>query len=343
VGDPGLCSAPTQVSSSSASSADYPRACSQAPLTQAPPANIGDIIKLTGSPTNEVQSLAAIGSVSGWPSTTTTTRHVRGFNGWPSRASHTANIAYNASSSASRPCRPRSRRSRRSATRATSYCAGSGALARIRVSPVPTITFQGQLAGSNMPMITVVSTALTGGSTPAVAVTETTPGTGLYDPVGSWFDLGATKNGVNPTMNNTEEEFTIDQQKVSIGVLPNEFTWAFATSLVEVTPENLAFVWDMGPVTLNTLPAVPEKVVGFGTTDGYTVRRIAIVHRRPATQGGLLRAHFFRKMIRQAAETSLGYASTGDQQTVALQMRGLVDDNVTDPFQNVGYLLDQTA
>jgi hypothetical protein len=144
-------------------------------------------------------------------------------------------------------------------------------------------------------------------------------------------------------MNNTEDEFTIDQQKVAVGVLPNEWTWTFTTSLVEVTPENLAFAWDMGPVTLNTLPAVPEKQFGFGAPDGYTVRRIAIVHRRPVTQGNLLRAHFFRKMIRQAAESSLGYASTGDQQSVALQMRGLVDDNVSDQYQNVGYMLDQTA
>jgi len=48
-------------------------------------------------------------------------------------------------------------------------------------------------------------------------------------------------------------------------------------------------------------------------------------------------------MIRQAAESTLTYQSTGDQQTVALQMRALVDDNVSDPYQNVGYLLDQTA
>jgi hypothetical protein len=38
-------------------------------------------------------------------------------------------------------------------------------------------------------------------------------------------------------------------------------------------------------------------------------------------------------MIRQAAESTLSYASTGDQQSVALQMRGLVDDNVSDPYQ----------
>src|SRR3954452_19751907 len=268
-----------------------------APITQAPPANIGDIIKLTGSPTNEVQSLAITG-------TPTAGSFRLAF-----KSVSTATIAYNATSAAVQ-----------AALEALStigsgnvVCAGGP----LPASPV-TITFQGLLAGSNLPLVTVNSAAFTAGTTPAATVAETTPGSGLYDPLGGWFTLGGTKNGVNPSMNNTEEEFTIDQQKVSIGVLPNEFTWAFTTSLVEVTPENLAFVWDMGPVTLNTLPAVPEKVVGFGTTDGYTVRRIAIVHRRPATQGGLLRAHFFRKMIRQAAETSLGYASTGDQQTVAL-------------------------
>jgi hypothetical protein len=293
-----------------------------APLTQAPPANIGDIIKLTGSPVNEVQSLA----VSGVPTAGTFRLAFKSVS--------TAAIAYNAAAAAVQ-----------AALEALStigtgnvVCAGGP----LPGSPV-TITFQGQLAGSNMPMITVTSTAFTGGTTPAVTVTETTPGTGIYDAVGGWFDLGGTKGGVTPTMNNTEEEFTIDQQRVAIGVLPNEYTWTLNTALVQVTPENLAFVWDMGPVTLNTLPAVPEKQIGFGTSDGYTVRRIAVVHRRPATQGGLLRAHFYRKMIRQAAESSTSYASTGDQQSVALQMRALLDDNVSDPYQQVGYMLDQTA
>lgn len=293
-----------------------------APVTQAPPANIGEIIKLTGSPVNEVQSLAISGTPTG------------GTFKLAFKSVQTATIAYNAAASAVQ-----------AALEAVSTI-GTGNVA-CTGGPLPgsavVITFQGQLAGSNLPMLTVVAPALTGGTTPAVAVTETTPGSGLYDPVGGWFDLGATKGGVTPTMNNTEEEFTIDQQKVSIGVLPNEFTWSLNTALAEVTPENLAFVWDMGPVTLNTLPAVPEKQVGFGVTDGYTVRRLAIVHKRPSTQGGLLRAHFFRKAIRIAAETSMSYASTGDQQSVALQMRGLVDDNVSDPYQNVGYLLDQVA
>jgi hypothetical protein len=293
-----------------------------APVSQAPPANIGDILRLTGSPVNEVQTL----TVTGTPTGGTFRLSFRGVQ--------TAAIAFSATAAAIQ-----------AALEALStvgvgnvVCAGGP----LPGSPV-TITFQGTLAGQNQPMIAVASQAFTGGTTPAATVAETTPGVGLYDPLGSWFALGGTKNGVVPTMNNTEEEFTIDQQKVTIGVLPNEWTWSFTTSLVEVTPENLAFTWDMGPVTLNTLPAVPEKQVGFGAPDGYTVRRIAIVHRRPANQGGLLRAHFFRKMIRQAAESTLSYASTGDQQTVALQMRGLVDDNVSDQYQNVGYLLDQVA
>jgi hypothetical protein len=293
-----------------------------APLTQAPPANIGDIIKLSGTTTNEAQTLTITGTPTG------------GTFKLSFKSVVTATIAYNATAAVVQ-----------AALEALStigtgnvLCAGG---------PLPgtavTVTFQNLLGGTNQPMLAVNTPAFTGGTTPTATVTETTPGTGLFDPVGSWFILGGTKNGVNPTMNNTEEEFTIDQQQVAIGVLPNEWTWSFTTSLVEVTPENLAFAWDMGPVTLNTVPAVPEKQIGFGAPSGYTVRRIAIVHRRPTTQGSLLRAHFFRKMIRQAAESTLSYASTGDQQSVALQMRGLVDDNVSDPYQNVGYLLDQTA
>jgi hypothetical protein len=293
-----------------------------APLSQAPPANIGEIIRLTATPTNEVQTLTITGTPTG------------GTFRLSFRSVTTGTIAYNATAAAVQ-----------AALEALSTI-GSGNVAcaggPLPGSPV-TITFQGQLAAQDVPLIAINTPAFTGGTTPAATVVQTTAGLGLYDPLGSWFDLGATKNGVAPTMNNTEEEFTIDQQQVAIGVLPNEFTWSLTTSLVEVTPENLALAWDMGPVTLNTVPTTPEKKIGFGAPSGYTVRRIAVIHRRPTTQGNLLRAHFFRKMIRQAAESTLSYASTGDQQSIALQMRALVDDNVTDQYEQVGYLLDQTA
>lgn len=293
-----------------------------APISQAPPATIGDIIRLTGTPTNEVQTVAVTGAPTG------------GTYRLSFRGVQTSTIAWNATAAVLQ-----------AALEALSVVGTGNVLCAGGPHPTTaiTVTFQGSLAGSNQPLLSVAATAFTAGTTPGVTVTETTPGVGLYDPMGSWFDLGGTKNGVVPTMNNTEEEFTIDQQQVAIGVLPNEWTWSFTTSLVEVTAENLSFAWDAGPVTLNTIPAVPEKQLGFGAPTGYTVRRICILHRRPTTQGGLLRAHFFRKMIRQSAESTLSYASTGDQQSVALQMRGLVDDNVADPFQNVGYMLDQVS
>lgn len=293
-----------------------------APTTTAPPATIADVIKLSGTTTNEVQTLSITGVPTG------------GTFRLAFKSVTTPNLAFSATAAAVQ-----------AALEALSTIGAGNVTAT--GGPLPgtpvVITFVNTLAGSNQPLITIVAPAFTGGTTPVATVAETTPGTGLYDPVGAWFDLGGTKNGVVPTMNNTEEEFTIDQQQVAIGVLPNEYTWSFTTSLVEVTPENLTFAWDMGPVTLNTTPATPEKQIGFGAATGYTVRRIAIVHRRPTTQGSLLRLHFFRKMIRQAAESTLTYTSTGDQQAVALQMRALTDDNITDPFSTVGYLLDQTA
>lgn len=291
-----------------------------APLTQAPPTSIEDVVKLSGTETNEVQTL----TVTGTPTSGTFKLAFRGVA--------TANIQYNASSAAVQ------------AALELISTIGSGNVAAAG-GPLPTavtLTFQNNLAGQNVALITPTDVTLTGGTTPGVTVVETTPGTGLYDPVGSWFDLGATKNGVVPTMNNTEDEFTIDQQKVAIGVLPNEWTWSVTTSLVEVTPENLAVAWDMGSVTLNTTPTIPEKQLGMGAPDGYTQRRVAILHRRPSTQNSLIRCHFIRKAIRQAAESTLTYQSTGDQQSVAFQMRGLVDDNIVDPYSNVGFILDQT-
>jgi hypothetical protein len=49
---------------------------------------------------------------------------------------------------------------------------GGGALPGTAV----TVTFSGTLAGRNVPMLVVVDAALTGGTAPAIAVTETTPG-----------------------------------------------------------------------------------------------------------------------------------------------------------------------
>lgn len=295
-----------------------------APLTTAPPATIPDIIlPPSTSPVNEVQSLAITGTPTG------------GTFKLAFKGAVTGTIAFNAAAADVQ------------AALSALTTIGFGNVActggPLPGSPV-VITFGGSLAGTNVPTITISTPVLTGGTTPVAAVTVTTPGSGPYDPVGAWFALGATKDGVNPTYNNTEDEFTIDQQLAILGALPNQHTWAFTTSLVEVSLENLALVCNMGAVTLNTVPAIPEKKMGMGSPTTYDQFRVAIIHRRtnPGALNGLLRCHFFRIAQRQAAEVSFGpYQASGDQVKAALSMRGLADETVSDPFQNVGYFLDQ--
>jgi hypothetical protein len=291
-----------------------------APLTTSPPANIGDVIKISGADTNEVQSLTVTGTPTG------------GTFKLAFRDAVTATIAHNAAAAAVQ-----------AALEALPTIGTGGVVCA--GGPLPTavtITFSNQLAGQNVPQIAATSIALTGGTTPTAAVTTTTPGSGLYDPIGAWFDLGGTKNGVTPSYNNAEEEFTIDQEKAAIGTLPTTHEMAFQTNLVQVTPETLSVAWDMGPVTLNTVPAVPEKKIGMGTPESYTHRRIAIVHRREVGGlTGLLRLHFFRDMTRAPIESSMAYAPTGEQQSVPLRMRAFPDSYITSVYERFGYMLDQ--
>lgn len=293
-----------------------------APLTQAPPDDIGDILRLTGTENNEVQTL----TITGTPTGGTFKLNFKGVS--------TAAIAYNATAAAVQLALEATT----SVGAGNILCAGGP----LPGSPV-TLTFQNSLGNQDVPTISVVAAALTGGTTPAAAVAVTTPGQGIYDPLGSWFALGGTKDGVNPTMNDAEEEFTIDQQQAAIGALPTTIDWGITTSLVEVTLENLAFAWDMGAVTLNTTVTPNEKKMGMGVRSVTTQRRVAVIHRRTiGSNAGLLRCHFFRIGQRRAGtEVTLGYASTGEQQRTALNLRCLPDDAVLDDNQRVGYVLDQ--
>lgn len=299
-----------------------------APLTQPPPASISDsttgVIKgASASPTNEVQSLATSGTPTG------------GTFKLSFKGQVTGTIAFNAA--------------------ATDVAAALQSLTTIGFGNVActggalpsavVITFGGSLAGTAVPLIVVSTPALTGGSSPAAAVTRTTTGTGPYDPIGSWSVLGATKNGIVPSVNQTSTEFTVDQYLQPLGRLYDTWTWTLATSLVEVTPENLTLAWDMGPVTLNAVPTPAEKKMGFGAPTTPSQWQIAIIHARtnPGPLNGLLRLHYFRRAQRSDAESSLTYQASGDQQSVAFNMTMYPDTTVSDPYSQVGYLLDQVA
>lgn len=129
----------------------------------------------TGTPTNEVQSLAITGTPTGGTFTIT-------FGG-----ATTAGIAYNAAASAVQTAleglwniNP------------GDVTAGGGALPGSAV----TLTFGGQYAAEDVPLATANGAGLTGGTSPAAAITTTTPGVAIdLAPLpDSYEDLGWTSS-----------------------------------------------------------------------------------------------------------------------------------------------------
>jgi hypothetical protein len=291
-----------------------------APLTQAIPTKIGDIIKLTGADVNEVQTLTLTGTPTGGTFTLT----FKGVSTGP--------IAFNATAAAVQ-----------AALEGLSTI-GTGGVVVAGGTPLPagplTITFSGtNTSASNQPLITGNPALLTGGATPTVSVVETTAGSGLYDPMGSWFDLGGTKTGIQVGYNNTEDALTIDQQSANIGTVPNTHEMWMQTALVENTPENIAIAWDSSAPVLNTTVTPAEKMVGYGTNSAYTQRRLAVVHRRSGS--GLIRLHFLRIVERGAVESTVTYQTGGDQQSLPFRLNALVDSAVADEHYRFGFMIDQ--
>lgn len=126
----------------------------------------------TGTPTNEIQTVTITGTPTGGSITLT-------FNGLT-----TAAIAYNANAAAVQ-----------SALEALANIDSGDVVVGGGAGPgTPwTVTFAGQYAATNVPAMTA-SSSLTGGTSPAVAVTTPTPGVGVdLSPLPSgWEDLGWT-------------------------------------------------------------------------------------------------------------------------------------------------------
>ena len=209
---------------------------------------------------SEVQTLAVTGTPTGGTFTLT-------FKGQT-----TAPIAYNAASTAVD-----------SALEALStigagnvVCAGGP----LPGSPV-TVTFAGALAASDQPLITANGASLTGGSTPAAAVTQTTPGTAIgtltmtaagWTPdqfEGAWIfpDADTNKPGARQIDGNTTDTIT-------------------PTAAFETTPQ-AGDVFLIAGLPVAGLPAlVEEKIVAagtklyidpFGTTIGTTQIRMRFI------------------------------------------------------------------
>lgn len=300
-----------------------------APITQAFPQKISDVVALaTAIGNNDVQTITEDAGVTAGNFTVTIDFAP---NGTPSPVT-SGNIPYNATAAQAQ-----------TALVAMSNVGAGGVVCTGGPLPGAAVvcTFQGPLANTLVPLMTVNSAGLTGGAAHTAHTTPGSPALALYDAQPGWNDLGATKNGISIAINNAEETFDIDQQLGIIGSQPSSWTVTVSTSLAESTPERMQVAWMGSAITVDNTPlSGPEKQIGFGAPNFYTQRRIAVLYQRPS---GLIRGYFFRIAQRSPAESTLAHNKTGDQQSIAVAFNILADNTVSDVLSQFFIIRDQAV
>lgn len=204
------------------------------------------------------------------------------------------------------------------------------------------VTFGGTLGDQLIPIMTINSAGVTGGTYTVAHTTPGSPALGKYDAQSGWVDLGATKTGIQITINNAEETFDIDQQLGIISSAPTTWECSVGTALAEATPERMQIAWEGSEVTIDssTSSGTDEKEVGFGAPTFYTKRRLAVLYQRPS---GLIRAYLFRQVQRTPQESSITHAKTGEQQSIPVRFNALADNTETDVKKQFFIIRDQQA
>jgi hypothetical protein len=172
----------------------------------------------------------------------------------------------------------------------------------------------------------------------ALAAVAGPPAVALYDATANWTDLGATKTGIQITINNAEEAFDIDQVLGDISSQPTNWECSVGTQLAEDTPERMQVAWEGSAITVDTTPTDPEQEIGFGNPAFYTQRRLAVLFQRP---NGKIRAYLFHKVQRMPQESSVTHAKTGEQISIPVRWRVLADTTITDPLKRFFIIRDQ--
>jgi hypothetical protein len=167
-------------------------------------------------------------------------------------------------------------------------------------------------------------------------------GVALYDAASGWTDLGATKTGIQVTINNAEETFDVDQIMGDISSAPTSWECSVGTQLAEVTHEKMQLAWEGSAITQATVadsPSGKEDEIGFGQPVSYTQRRLAVLFQRP---NGKIRGFFFWTVQRTPQESSLTFSKTGEQQSIPMRFKVLADSTVVDPYKRFFIIRDQS-
>lgn len=293
-----------------------------AAMSKPHPTVINDVVRTAITTQNEVQTVTITGTPAGGSFTLT-------FKGYT-----TAAIPYNSAASAVD-----------SALEALSSI-GTGGVT-VAGGPGPgtpyTVTFTNQLGGINVPILGASAAGLTGGTSPAVGVVQTTEGFGQWSAQSGWTDLGGTKGGVTVNRNNSEEVFTVDQILGELAAQPNAWEMSASTQVAQLDLEMFQYVWEGGTITVDGTTG--ERTLPLGAPPCYKERRLVIGFQRPSidcgvTEGGV-GMFAARKTIRSAAESSLTLNSTGDQSTLPFTWRFIADTTITDKYARFGGIIEQ--
>jgi hypothetical protein len=172
-----------------------------------------------------------------------------------------------------------------------------------------------------------------------VVETSASPMTGAqWDPKTGWTDLGATKTGIQITVNNAEETFDVDQVLGDIESAPTSWEVSVGTQLAEATLERMQVAWEGSAIATNTTPTPDEKELGVGEPTAYTRRRLAVLFQK---NSGLVRAFIFRKVQRMPQESSITFQKTGEQISIPVRWRSLADTTVSDTKKRFFSIYDQ--
>ena len=161
-----------------------------------------------------------------------------------------------------------------------------------------------------------------------------------YDSAAGWTDLGATKTGITISVNHAEETFDVDQVIGDIASAPVSWECSVATALAEMTLEHLQVTWEASAISTNTSPTPDERTMGYGQSDEYTKRRLAVLFKN---QDDLIRAFVFRKVQLQPVESAVAFNKTGEQVSIPVQFKGLADTAETDIQKRFFVVIEQVG
>lgn len=284
---------------------------------------LSDVIRTTTvGQTNEVQSLATTGTPTG------------GFFKLSFKGYTTPNIAFNAVAAVVQ-----------AALEALSSIGTTGVTVTGGPGPATpyVVTFQNQLGFQAVPLLTPDSTGYTGGTTPLMTATRTTPGIGQYDAQAGYTDLGATKGGITIMRNNAEEAFTVDQIQADIMTLPTAWEMSVSSAMAQGDIDTIQYLWEGGTISLDV--STGERTLPLGTPDTYRQKRLVVLFQRQSTDGGVtagaIRAYAFRITQRSPQESSIVHNREGDQATIPFTWKCLADGTVQDPYARFGGIIDQ--